>query len=79
MKVRAKFLCQHVTQFNGGSKEVRLTPITGTSEEDKAFWQYTPSGELRMQIDNPPAAAMFEPGQAYYVDFTPATERTTTK
>lgn len=71
MKVRAKFICQEVTQYSGGSKKVRLTPVTGGSDEDKLFWKYTPSGELSMTIDNPPASDMFVPGQTYYLDFRP--------
>ncbi|MGE3463909.1 MAG: hypothetical protein AB7I04_18525 [Pseudomonadales bacterium] len=72
MKVIAKFLCQDVTLYNGGSRSVRLTPVTGGSEENTKFWKYTPSGELRMQIDNPPASEMFEPGGEYYLTFEKA-------
>ena len=69
--VRAKFTCQEVTQYIGTSKKVRLTPVTGGSDEDKLFWKYTPVGELSMTIDNPPASDMFVPGKTYYLDFTP--------
>lgn len=70
--VRAKFTCQEVTQYIGTMKKVRLTPVTGVDGEDKMFWKYTPSGELTMTIDNPPASDMFVPGQTYYLDFTAA-------
>lgn len=69
---RAKFLCQTVTQYSGDLRSVRLTAITGTSEENKTFWKYTPNGTIEMSIDNPPASALFEPGKAYYVDFSEA-------
>lgn len=73
MMVRAKFVCQEVAQFIGPQRKVRLTAATsGVSDEDKLFWKYTPSGELTMHIDNPPASDIFVPGRAYYLDFTPA-------
>lgn len=37
--------------------------------EDQRYAQATPSGELRMLVDNP--AVSFEPGRDYYIDFTP--------
>lgn len=37
--------------------------------EDQRYARYTPSGELRIQVDNP--AVSFEPGKQYYLDFTP--------
>lgn len=75
MQVRAKFRCNSVEYFEGASRKVRLSPVypgADATEEDRAFWKYTPSGELTMQIDNPPASEMFVPGASYYVDFTPA-------
>jgi hypothetical protein len=38
--------------------------------EDARYATATPSGELRIHVDNP--AVSFEPGKAYYLDFTPA-------
>lgn len=72
-QVRAKFTCTEVTQYAGGSKKVVLQPVTpppNASEEDKAFWKYTPSGNLTMTIDNPPASSLFNAGGRYYIDFT---------
>ncbi|MDN3356097.1 hypothetical protein [Actinomadura sp. DC4] len=37
--------------------------------EDQRYAKASPSGELRIQVDNP--AVSFEPGKAYYLDFTP--------
>ncbi|MFJ6729979.1 hypothetical protein ACIQPQ_34280 [Streptomyces sp. NPDC091281] len=37
--------------------------------EDLRYAQATPSGELRLAVDNP--AVVFEPGKQYYLDFTP--------
>lgn len=40
--------------------------------EDQRYARYTPTGELRIQVDNP--AVVFEPGKQYYLDFTPVEE-----
>lgn len=76
-KVVAKFRCNSIELFSasGNPMTVKLSPVTpgpNATEEDKAFWKYTPSGSLVMTIDNPPASAMFEIGKSYYLTFEPA-------
>lgn len=72
-KIRAKFQCQSVTNY-GGSEEVRLTPVVGAdgNEENKSFSKYTPSGELKMLIDNLDTRGFFIPNKEYYLDITKA-------
>lgn len=78
MAVRAKFIVSKVAKMRTHNTqsplgyEVTMHPVTGGSDEDKAFWQATPSGELRMSVLNPDAGQQFEPGDAYYLDFTKA-------
>lgn len=68
--VRAKFNVSEITKYgNGGGGKVVLGAVTGHSEENKKFWQYTPSGRIEIWIDNPEAFKAFEFGE-YYVDFT---------
>lgn len=68
--IRAKFNVAEITKFgNGGGTRVVLTPVITGSEENKAFWEHTPSGTIEMHISNPDAK--FELGE-YYVDFTKA-------
>ena len=75
MKVIAKFRCNSIELYSnepGGNRRVKLTPAypnKDATEEDKAFWKYTPSGSLEMTIDNPPAADLFEIGGYYYLTF----------
>lgn len=78
MSVRAKFYVEQVTRHGnatgGGSPggTVVLKAVNGT-EADNATWsKYTPSGRLEMFITNPPALDQFEPGTAFYLEFTPA-------
>lgn len=67
--VRAKFNVSEITQYgNGGGRKVVLMPVIGNSEENKEFWQHTPSGQIELHITNPDAE--FKLGE-YYIDFTP--------
>ena len=70
--VRAKFTVVETRQHanTAGATTIVLRPQYDTSvEEDKRFAKYTPSGELTMYVDNPPAQAFFELGKTYYIDF----------
>ena len=59
--VVARFYVDAVTKraYNPGHVEVVLK-AAGRGEQNKSWAQWTPSGELKMQINNPPAAAFFE-------------------
>ena len=73
--VRAKFMCQEIrhTHYNPASRTVILRPqYDQTIEEDRRFAKATPSGEMTMYRDNPPAAEFFELGKTYYLDFSKA-------
>lgn len=74
--VRAKFVVEKIiTHRSHNGVEVFLSAVMdNTTEENRRFAKYTPSGELRMVIDNPPAAAFFELGKTCYVDFINAEE-----
>lgn len=41
-------------------------------DEDNTFAKYSPSATLIINVANPALFGKFEVGQAYYVDFTPA-------
>lgn len=70
---RAKFHCNSVEQFNANGEGQRTYRFSAVYDdgipENQRYAKYTPSGELRIQVDNP--AVSFEPGKAYYLDFTP--------
>lgn len=70
-KVRSKFNVAEITRYGngGGTKVVLLPVIGGDNEENKSFWQNTPSGRIELHISNP--NAKFDLGE-YYVDFTKA-------
>jgi len=80
--MRAKFVAQSVTNLAHGAnqeykqQEVRLTAVyVGENLEDNEFNQATPSGDLRMLIDNPAAFDFIKPGLDYYLDITEAPKR----
>lgn len=68
--MRAKFKCNSVTKYESGSVTAYLKPVTGGSEENKSFWNYSPGGSLELNITNPNAVGFFQPGKQYYLDFT---------
>ena len=77
--VRAKFVVQAITvrkhwQPEKGEyiSEIELSAVTGGSDENKAFFAATPSGSIKLGVLNEAAVKQFTPGQAFYVDFTPA-------
>ena len=76
MRVRAKFFVTRITHHHNGSPdsdqsgEVALAPVY--DEANKEWSKWTPQGEIRMTITNPTALEAFAPGQAFFVDFTPA-------
>lgn len=72
MMVRAKFYVSNVTPWGWGGGEVFLVPVYSEdpNHENKSFWDATPSGEIRMGINNQKAFDQFELGKEYYIDFT---------
>lgn len=75
--VRAKFTCNAKVPAYG-STTVFFNAVYSNSdgsraEENKAFSDATPSGNIGISIaDGKPALEAFEIGKSYYVDFTPA-------
>ncbi len=40
-------------------------------DEDNTFAKFSPQGDLSITITNPALIGQFQPGEAYYLDFTP--------
>lgn len=70
--VRGKFRVIKIAETAyGGAKEVTLQPEYDTNiEEDRRYCKATPSGQITMYIDNPPAVEYLKLGEYFYVDFT---------
>lgn len=69
--LRAKFRCVSVL-VGEEFRELTLVPVYGESGSANAQWsKWTPSGELKMRIDNPKAFDVIEVGKEFYLDLTP--------
>lgn len=69
--IRGKFRVTKVAETHWGQKEVTLSAEYDQSiEEDRRFSKATPSGNIQMYIDNPPASDYLKLGDYFYVDFT---------
>lgn len=66
MSIQAKLQCTNLMQAVNQESPV-LTAVTATSEENKRWAKYTPSGRLELTITNPAAFGFFEPGDEYLV------------
>ena len=82
MSVVAKFT---VTRHEINTYEGNFTQTTvylqpryeSKIEEDKRFSKATPSGEMKLVVDNKEALAQLEVGKAFYVTFNPVPEGVT--
>ena len=66
--IRAKFNVVEIAKYgNCGGTKVTLFPVMEQCEENKSFWEATPSGKIELHISNHDAE--FEFGD-YFIDFT---------
>lgn len=76
MTVRAKFKVQSITTSahwqsdKGHIGTVKLVPVMGGSEENKRFYEASPSGQIELGTINQAALEQFVIGKEFYVDFT---------
>jgi len=78
--MRAKLQIATVTR-NVGCEQLKFHAVCPPSfdkdglHEDSTFSKYSPSAELSISITNPTLLGKFNPGDKFYVDFTPADEQ----
>lgn len=78
MKMRAKMKLATVNRtesgeilkFNAVCKDGGY-PADG-SDEDNTYAKFSPSASVEIHVANPALFGQFNPGEKYYVDFTPA-------
>lgn len=75
MNTRAKFSCKEIKSVGmasegGENYQIIFEPVYSGSEENREFFRYTPSGQIRLGVVSPSTAGQFEVGHDYYVDFT---------
>ncbi|SDX13439.1 hypothetical protein SAMN05518669_103368 [Variovorax sp. YR634] len=76
--MRAKFQIASVERF-GSSEKIKFHAVGKStaypedgSDEDNTFAKFSPSASCEIHVCNPALFGKFEPGQKFYVDFTPA-------
>jgi hypothetical protein len=75
--MRAKMQVQKVDRFVGGDR-ITMNAVAAKSyptdgaDEDNTYAKFSPAGELSLTIANPALIGKIEPGQKFYLDFTPA-------
>lgn len=67
--VRAKFVVRSKVETSEGAFEIALDPVVGGSPENDEFYKWTPAGQISLAVLNERAAASFEVGAEFYVDF----------
>lgn len=78
MQMRAKFKVTKVETSGESSQNVTMMAVTDSpfdkdgSSDDNSFSKWTPSGELRMCINNPALVGALKEGAKFYIDFTEA-------
>ena len=80
--MRAKMYVDSVTRHQAGPGQscevVKFRCVSDRAygpngeSEDNTFARYSPAGELSITITNPVLAGQLNPGEKYYLDFTPA-------
>lgn len=77
-KMRAKMSVNRIERWNGADK-VTMNCVARSdrypedgSDENNTFAKFSPSGELTITIANPALIGKIQPGDVYYLDFTPA-------
>jgi len=72
--MRAKMQIQSVAKQLGGWAEIiEMSAVYGgsTNDEDNSFAKTTPSGKITLHIANKELQGVYNPGDTFYVDFTP--------
>ena len=74
--MRAKFRFSGIVRREeaGGTvyTSMEFYPVTSGSEENKAFWKWTPAGKIELQTVNDEVVKNMHVGKEYYIDFIPA-------
>lgn len=77
--MRAKMKITSVTRHSAEYETLTMCGVSKSTpypadgfDEDNTFAKFSPSVDLKIGIANPALIGKFEPGETYYVDFSPA-------
>lgn len=74
--MRAKMTVQSIKRLGQPGypwEELELACVYSNTPEDNSFSAATPIGSTKLSITNQALHGQFNPGDVFYVDFTPAT------
>jgi hypothetical protein len=69
---RLKFRCEEIDRSGPLGPKITLTPLFISTEDGKTFFIGPPRGRVQLESVTAEAAALFEAGQEYFIDFVPA-------
>lgn len=76
--MRCKLIVSSVERFNGAEK-LHFNAVARSggypadgSDEDNTFAKFSPAADFHIHVNNPALHGKFNPGDKFYVDFTPA-------
>jgi hypothetical protein len=82
MTTRCKFVVEEIVlgrYSKGAPTRIKFSAVYPNPEldgykhdENHAFFNATPYGQIEIHVQNAHAAELFQPGEEFYVDFTPA-------
>ncbi|MPW17890.1 hypothetical protein GCT13_13320 [Paraburkholderia sp. CNPSo 3157] len=79
--MRAKMIVESVTRHHGGETlKFRAVPKSSAPygedglDEDNTYAKFSPQADLSIFVANPALFGKFNPGDKFYVDFTPAAQ-----
>lgn len=77
--MRAKFYITSVERHSSECETLKMSAVCKSggyppdgSDEDNTYAKFSPSASLSLTIANPALIGKFNPGEKFYVDFTPA-------
>lgn len=70
MKLTTVNRTEHGEQLRFNAVAAKSYPSDG-SDEDNTYAKFSPSGEITLSVANPALLGAFNPGETYYIDFTP--------
>lgn len=71
VKMRAKLTAQSVKRLTSGGEIVEFSALYSDNKEDNSYAEATPNASATFQINNKALVGKINPGDQFYVDFTP--------
>ena len=77
-KMRAKMVIDRIVRHDHAVETLHFRAVCASSypqdgsDENNTYAKFSPSADLELTVSNPDLIGKFNPGESYYLDFTPA-------